>query len=54
MWGRGEYGRLGLGDRSGSSRLRATLVKAMEGHSIVQARTVIHLQGQSSHITGLA
>lgn len=39
VWGRGEYGRLGLGDRSGSSRLRATLVKAMEGHSVVQART---------------
>ncbi|KAK9838506.1 hypothetical protein WJX81_003780 [Elliptochloris bilobata] len=36
VWGRGEYGRLGLGDRSGSSRLRATLVKAMEGHSVVQ------------------
>ena len=40
VWGRGEYGRLGLGDRSGSSRLRATLVKAMEGHSIVQARSL--------------
>ncbi len=36
VWGRGEYGRLGLGDRSGSSRLRATLVKAMEGHKVVQ------------------
>lgn len=36
VWGRGEYGRLGLGDRSGSSKLRATHVKAMEGHSVVQ------------------
>ena len=41
VWGRGEYGRLGLGDRSGSSRLRATLVKAMEGHSVVQVRCVL-------------
>ena len=30
MWGRGEYGRLGLGDRSGSSKLRATLVQFRE------------------------
>lgn len=36
VWGRGEYGRLGLGDRSGSSRLRAMQVKAMEGHCVVQ------------------
>lgn len=37
MWGRGEYGRLGLGDGSGSSRLRATRVPGLEGHCIVQA-----------------
>ena len=30
MWGRGEYGRLGLGDRSGSSKLRATEVHFRE------------------------
>ncbi|KAK9819733.1 hypothetical protein WJX72_001724 [[Myrmecia] bisecta] len=37
VWGRGEYGRLGLGDKSGSSRLRASKVRAMEGHKVVQA-----------------
>eukprot|EP00884_Botryococcus_braunii_P004691 jgi/Botrbrau1/14222/Bobra.0254s0011.1 len=36
IWGRGEYGRLGLSDRSGSSKLRANKVKALEGHSVVQ------------------
>lgn len=30
VWGRGEYGRLGLGDRSGSSKLRATPVHFRE------------------------
>ena len=30
VWGRGEYGRLGLGDRSGSSKLRATEVHFRE------------------------
>ena len=30
VWGRGEYGRLGLGDRSGSSKLRATQVHFRE------------------------
>ena len=30
VWGRGEYGRLGLGDRSGSSKLRATPVAFRE------------------------
>ncbi|KAK9908666.1 hypothetical protein WJX75_001202 [Coccomyxa subellipsoidea] len=30
VWGRGEYGRLGLGDRSGSSKLRATKVTFKE------------------------
>ena len=36
MWGRGEYGRLGLGDRAGSSKLRPTKVKALEGHRVVE------------------
>ena len=27
MWGRGEYGRLGLGDKSGSSKLRPQKVR---------------------------
>lgn len=39
VWGRGEYGRLGLGDKGGSSRLRPCKVKAIEGHRVVQ---VIH------------
>lgn len=40
MWGRGEYGRLGLGDRSGSSKLRATQVHFREPETrIVQVRT---------------
>jgi hypothetical protein len=39
VWGRGEYGRLGLGDRSGSSKLRATPVAFREpGTRVVQAR----------------
>lgn len=37
VWGRGEYGRLGLGDKGGSSRLRPCKVKAMEGHKVIQA-----------------
>ncbi|KAL3132366.1 hypothetical protein ABBQ32_008942 [Trebouxia sp. C0010 RCD-2024] len=37
VWGRGEYGRLGLGDKGGSSRLRPCKVKAIEGHRVVQA-----------------
>jgi hypothetical protein len=37
VWGRGEYGRLGLGDKTGSSKLRPVKVKAMEGHKVVQA-----------------
>ncbi len=32
VWGRGEYGRLGLGDRTGSSKLRPTRVKGMASH----------------------
>ncbi|GMH45717.1 hypothetical protein BSKO_13680 [Bryopsis sp. KO-2023] len=36
VWGRGEYGRLGLGDVTGSSRLRPQKVLALEGHRIVQ------------------
>lgn len=37
MFGRGEYGRLGLGDRTGSSKLRPVKVKsALEGHRVVQ------------------
>mmetsp|Transcript_13602 Transcript_13602/g.29116 ORF Transcript_13602/g.29116 Transcript_13602/m.29116 type:complete len:631 (-) Transcript_13602:438-2330(-) len=35
-WGRGEYGRLGIGDRTGSSKLRPQLVRGLEGHRIVQ------------------
>ena len=37
VWGRGEYGRLGLGDTAGSSKLRATLVPGLEGHKVVSA-----------------
>ena len=37
IWGRGEYGRLGLGDSSSSSKLRATKVAGLEGHKVVQA-----------------
>ncbi len=40
VWGRGEYGRLGLGDRSGSSKLRATQVSFREPDiQIVQVRS---------------
>lgn len=36
-WGRGEYGRLGLGDRTGSSKLRPQKVRGLEHHRVVQA-----------------
>ena len=36
VWGRGEYGRLGLGDRTGSSKLRPQRVKSLEGHRVVE------------------
>lgn len=36
-WGRGEYGRLGSGDHSGSSKLRPHRVKGLEQHRVVQA-----------------
>ncbi|EFN58370.1 hypothetical protein CHLNCDRAFT_20698, partial [Chlorella variabilis] len=36
VWGRGEYGRLGLGDRTGSSKLRPQKVKTLEGHRVVE------------------
>lgn len=37
-WGRGEYGRLGLGDRHGGSKLRPALVGgALQGARVVQA-----------------
>ena len=36
VFGRGEYGRLGIGDKTGSSKLRPTLVKALEGTRMVQ------------------
>jgi len=36
-WGRGEYGRLGVGDQSGSVKLRPCHVSAMAGHCVVQA-----------------
>lgn len=32
VWGRGEYGRLGLGDRTGSSKLRPQKVRASMHH----------------------
>jgi alpha-tubulin suppressor-like RCC1 family protein len=35
MFGRGEYGRLGLGDKAGSSRLRPTKIWALEGTRVV-------------------
>ncbi len=38
VWGRGEYGRLGLGDRSGSSKLRPQKVRGLEAHVVVQVR----------------
>ncbi len=38
VWGRGEYGRLGLGDRSGSSKLRPHKVRGLESHVVVQVR----------------
>lgn len=42
VWGRGEYGRLGLGDRSGSSKLRATKVFFKEPDTrIVQASSLL-------------
>eukprot|EP00210_Caulerpa_lentillifera_P006549 g6254.t1 len=37
IWGRGEYGRLGLGDKTGSSRLQPHLVPGLEAHFIIQA-----------------
>ena len=40
IWGRGEYGRLGLGDRNGSSKLRATHVPGLERHCIVQVHNL--------------
>ncbi len=36
-WGRGEYGRLGLGDKSGASKLRPTKVEGLDGHCVVEA-----------------
>lgn len=36
MFGRGEYGRLGMGDKSGSSKLRPTKIRALEGVKMVQ------------------
>lgn len=38
IWGRGEYGRLGLGDRTGSSKLRPQRLRALDGHCVVQVR----------------
>ena len=37
VWGRGEYGRLGLGDKTGASRLRPTLMESLKGMRIVEA-----------------
>lgn len=36
VWGRGEYGRLGIGDRTGSTKLRPTKVRGLEGHKVIQ------------------
>lgn len=36
VWGRGEYGRLGVGDRTGSSKLRPQPVRGLEDHTVVQ------------------
>lgn len=38
VWGRGEYGRLGVGDRTGSSKLRPHEVRGLEAHTIVHVR----------------
>jgi hypothetical protein len=35
---RGEYGRLGIADRTGSSKLRPHKVRGLEGHTAVQVR----------------
>lgn len=37
VWGRGEYGRLGLGDKTGSSKLRPRLVESIQHEKVVQA-----------------
>lgn len=37
VWGRGEYGRLGLGDTSGSSRLKPHKVPGLENCHVVHA-----------------
>mmetsp|Transcript_2873 Transcript_2873/g.7350 ORF Transcript_2873/g.7350 Transcript_2873/m.7350 type:complete len:538 (+) Transcript_2873:196-1809(+) len=36
-WGRGEYGRLGVGDRSGASKMRPCQVSGIGDHIVVQA-----------------
>lgn len=36
IWGRGEYGRLGLGDRSGCSKLRPLRVDGLLGHVVTE------------------
>lgn len=42
MWGRGEYGRLGLGDRSGSSKLRPQKVGGAGGCAPSQPGVTLH------------
>lgn len=37
VWGRGEYGRLGLGDKGGASKLRPTRVTSLSSHKVVHA-----------------
>lgn len=37
-WGRGEYGRLGLNDQKGVSRVRPCLVPGLTGHRVIQVR----------------
>lgn len=37
VWGRGEYGRLGLGEKGGASKLTPRRVEGLEGHRVVEA-----------------
>lgn len=48
VWGRGEYGRLGIGDRTGSSKLRPHKVAGLESHTIIQVR-----RGGAAGVAGL-
>ena len=50
MWGRGEYGRLGLGDKSGSSKLRPTLVQSISGERWVCKWRAVVLRDDAQHV----